>query len=98
MFASFLARLLWAEKQAPAVEFSRLTMTEFRGQAVYCLPIDSAVASARLKDADERISEMLIFGRYDTFLTEDLNLIIPIPPQFRYQLRWIDQRSISHGK
>jgi len=85
------------DRQNLAFEFSLLEQTQFRGRDVYALPFDSTVASFNVTGEDDFVSEMPIYGRYETYLDKQLRLIVPITPNMEYQKDWLQSFGANHG-
>ncbi|HHN74600.1 MAG TPA: hypothetical protein ENK10_05160 [Acidobacteria bacterium] len=88
---------LWADKQASAFELSLLETTSFRGRDVYSIPVDSNIATFDLTDADGNVVRAPIYGRFQGYLDQDLRVAVPVGPNSRYQLRWLDHYIDQHG-
>lgn len=89
---------VWADPQAAAYEFSLLEKAEYRGVAVYELPIDSSVASFSLTSHDNSVSEeMPIYGRFTSYLDSELRLAVPVTPNMQYQKRALEQFIGANG-
>ncbi len=89
---------IMADPQATAYEFSLLERGEFRGRAVYALPLDSSVASFVLTSFDNGVSEELpIYGRFMAYLDEKLRLAIPVTPTMDYQRQALNRFISRHG-
>lgn len=73
---------VWADKQAAAYEFSQLDRVTFHGKSVYHLPIDSSIASFRVNNN----TDLPIYGRFNTYLDDQLRLAVPVTSNARYQL------------
>jgi hypothetical protein len=88
----------WAEdKQGTAFELSILEQVEWRGATWYHLPVDSSLMSVEMTDMNGNSTMMPIFGRYNGYFDEYLRLAIPVTPNARYQMRWLNQWLANHG-
>lgn len=83
---------LWVDKQGLAYEFSLLDRVNFRNHSAYHLPIDSTVATFEINGDNAPI-----FGRFNTYLDEKLRLMVPVTPNMKYQLRWLDNYVKANG-
>lgn len=88
---------MWADRQGAAYEFSLLEKTNYRGKSYYHLPIDASVASFAVLGEDGAQADMPIYGRFNAYLDERLRTVIPMTPNAKYQLRWIDSWVNAHG-
>jgi len=83
---------VWADKQGLAYEFSLMDRVTFRNQSVYHLPIDSTVATFEVNGENAPI-----FGRYNMYVDQKLRLMVPVTPNFKYQLQWLDKYTQANG-
>ncbi len=88
---------IWADKQAAGFEFSLLEKADFRGLSVYHLPIDSSVMSVTLEDVEGNLTQAPIYGQFNGYITDELNLIVPVGPNARYQQRWLANYVANFG-
>jgi hypothetical protein len=77
---------VWADRQGAAYEFSLLDKVNFRGQSVYHIPVNSTVASFTVNG-----SEMPIYGQFNLYMNDRLQVAFPVTPNARYQLNAIDR-------
>jgi hypothetical protein len=77
---------VWADRQGAAYEFSLLEKVNFRGQSVYHIPVDSTVATFTVNGAD-----MPVYGRFNMYMNDKLQVAFPVTPNARYQLNAIDR-------
>jgi hypothetical protein len=77
---------VWADRQGAAYEFSLLDKVNFRGQSVYHIPVDSTVASFTVNG-----SEMPVYGRFNMYMNDKLQVAFPMTPNARYQLNAINR-------
>lgn len=77
---------LHADRQGFALEFSLLDKVKFRGENMYHVPIDSTVASFTVNGA-----EMPIYGRFNLYMNDKLQVAFPVTPNLRYQRNAIDR-------
>jgi hypothetical protein len=87
----------WADKQGLAYEFGQLEQATFRGRDYYHLPIDNSIASFALGGADGSQTVMPIFGRFNGYLDDKLRLALPVSPNAKLQLKWLDSYVKTHG-
>lgn len=88
---------LWADKQGLAYQFSTLEKVNFRGTDYYHLPIDGSVASFGVTGQDGAQTTMPVFGRFNAYLDHRLRTVIPMTPNTRYQLNWLNNWVAAHG-
>lgn len=88
---------IWADKQGAAYEFGQLSRADFRGKEYYHLPIDNSIASFAVTGEDGFRTTMPVFGRYNGYIDEQLRLVLPMSPNVRFQLRWLDGFVKAHG-
>ncbi len=89
--------MFMASKQALASEFANLAMTTWRGENAYIVPIDGSSTTVSLTSAGVTRSAP-VYGTFNGFVTEDLNLIVPMTPNARHQLRWFADYAAAYGK
>jgi hypothetical protein len=77
---------IWADRQGAAYEFSLLDKVNFRGKSVYHIPVDSTVASFTVNG-----TEMPIYGRFNMYMNDKLQVAMPMTPNARYQLNAINR-------
>jgi hypothetical protein len=83
---------IWQSPQDLALEFSLLNPTTFRGLPAYELPIDASIASFTVNGQD-----MPIYGRFTGYINTDLQLAVPMTPNWEYQARWLNNHVENHG-
>jgi hypothetical protein len=83
---------VWADKQGAAYEFSILERTNFRGQSMYHIPLDSTVASFSVNGKD-----MPIYGRFNLYMDDNMRTAIPVSSNARYQLMALDRMVQQDG-
>lgn len=88
---------IFADRQSAALEFSNLQTVDFRGKQYYHLPIDSSVASFDLTAQDGSTTTAPLFGRTNLYLDSKLRAVMPIAPNMKYLLRWLDNYTQQHG-
>ncbi len=87
------------DPQAAAYEFAELERSTYRGRPVYVLPFDHGVASFVLTAYDTgATTEMPLYGRYTTYLDEELRLIAPYAPNLEYQKRFLRRFADANGE
>jgi hypothetical protein len=77
---------IWADKQGAAYEFSILGRTNFRGQSMYHIPVDSTIASFSINGND-----MPVYGRFNLYMDDYMRTVIPVTSNARYQLMALDR-------
>lgn len=88
---------LWADKQATAYELSALDRVTFRGRDAYQVPVDSSIARFELIDAEGAVVQAPIYGRFTGYLDSDLRMAVPVGPNAKYQMRWLENFVREHG-
>lgn len=88
---------LWADKQNLALEFGQLDKTMFRNQSVYYVPFDSSIAQFSITGEDGAQTVMPIYGRFNTYVDEKLRMMVPMTPNMKYQMRWLNSWVVNHG-
>jgi hypothetical protein len=83
---------VWADKQGAAYEFSILERTNFRGQSMYHIPLDSTVAAFTVNGKD-----MPIYGRFNLYMDDNMRTAIPVSSNARYQLMALDRMVQQDG-
>jgi hypothetical protein len=83
---------VWADKQGAAYEFSILERTNFRGQSMYHIPLDSTVAAFTVNGKD-----MPIYGRFNLYMDDNMRTAIPMSSNARYQLMALDRMVQQDG-
>jgi hypothetical protein len=83
--------------QALAGMLANLDETTWRGERAYHLPIDADRFSATLESAGGTVSAMPVFGKYDLVVTDELEYIVPMTPNSRHQLSWVQGWVAEHG-
>ncbi len=86
------------DKQGAAFELSNLQEASFRGMSVYHLPVNNSTASFNFTDPAGLTTAAPIYGQFDLYLDQRLRTIIPVAPNARYQLRWLDNYTKAHGR
>lgn len=64
---------------------------------MYALPIDDLIASFALRAADGSNTTMPIYGQFSAYLDEKWRMLLPVPANARYQLRWVKEWAETHG-
>jgi hypothetical protein len=84
--------MFWNDKQNLYAEFANLTTTTWRGGAAYLIPVNGSNTTINLNN-----STMPVYGEYNLFLTEELNMVVPMTPNMRHQLRWAANWTAENG-
>jgi len=98
LLVSYVSRLgecgsgVWADKQGLFYEFSLMDRVNFRNQSVYHVPVDSTIATFEVNGENAPL-----FGRFNMYLDQKLRLMVPVTPNMKYQLRWLDSYTQAHG-
>ncbi len=82
--------------QAMAAEFANLATTTWRGETAYVVPMNSSNLSVTLNKGGVS-SSMPIVGSFNGILTDKLQLILPMTPNARHELRWLSDYSAQNG-
>lgn len=82
-----------ANKQAMYGEFANLSTTTWRGGTAYIVPINSGNTSVSLNN-----QSMPIYGQFNAFLTDKMQLVVPMTPNARHELRWLSGFAATQGK
>lgn len=85
--------MFMANKQAVYGEFANLATTSWRGGTAYVLPINGTNTSITLN-----AQQMPIYGQINGFVTDKLQLVIPMTPNTRHELRWLSSFAAENGK
>jgi len=89
---------IWQNPQDLALEFSLLNEATFRGASMYELPIDASIASFSITGQDGVNAEMPIYGRFTGYVNSDLQMAMPMTPNWEYQARWLNNFVENHGQ
>lgn len=85
------------DAQNLANEFGNLAISEWRGKAVYEVPINGATAEFNITDANSNSTRVPIFGSYNAFMDEKQRAIVEFTPNVNYQRRWLSNYVAEHG-
>jgi hypothetical protein len=85
-------KLPMADKQSLMGEFAALATTTWRGKVAYLLPINADTTSISLNGVNAPL-----YGQLTTFVTDDLNLVVPATPNVRHELRWLADYVAQNG-
>lgn len=77
--------------------FANLDEISWRGERAYHLPLDAQVFSASLESVSGSVAEVPVFGRYDLLVTDRFEHVIPMTPNARHQLRWLEAWVAENG-
>lgn len=88
---------VWADRQGAAYEFSNLAKANYHGQSYYHIPVDNTTATFQVTGGDGAVSSMPVYGRFNTYLNDQLGLAVPMTPNMRYQLNWLQNWTSAHG-
>ncbi len=81
--------LFAAEKQNLASVFADLDTTTWRGGSAYVVPVHAGNASVTLTSATGVSESAPIFGNFTGFITEELQVAIPMTPNARHELNYL---------
>jgi len=79
-------------KQEMAAEFANLATTTWRGGTAYVLPINSETASISLNGVSAPI-----YGQVTAFITDRLQTVVPMTPNVRHELAWMNSYIAEQG-
>lgn len=85
-----------ANMQALAGEFAELPTTTWRGGTAYVVGIHAGNTSIELQ-TDDYSGLMPIYGSFTGFLTEKFQFVLPVTPNLRPQLRYLQNYVAEHG-
>lgn len=83
---------LFSDIQGLSAEFAELPTTTFRGETAYVVPMNAGNTTITLDDTN-----MPLYGQFTSFLTEDLQLVIPMTPNTKLQLGWLANHVNTNG-
>jgi hypothetical protein len=84
-------------KQDLMGEFANLATTSYRGGTAYVLPINANNSTFTLTTAAAGTQTIPVMGNMTGFITNDLNLILPMTPNMRHELSWVSNWVSQHG-
>jgi hypothetical protein len=90
--------LFWADKQDLFAEFANLAKVPWRGEHAYLLPLNVTNTTITLTAPDGSATLVPLFGQFTGYITEKLQLVLPVTPNARHQLRWMSGYVAEHGK
>lgn len=82
-----------AHKQDLAAEFANLATTTFRGGTAYIVPMNASNTAITLNG-----TTMPLFGAFNAFITEKLQVVMPMTPNSRHELQWLSGFVAEQGK
>ncbi len=88
---------IFSDLQDLSAEFAELPTTSFRGETVYVVPMNSGNTSITLTSGDVA-TNMPIYGQFTGFLTEELQLVVPMTPNMKLQLGWLANHTNANGE
>lgn len=83
--------------QARARLFANLETTTWRGNIAYLMPLRPNNFWVTFTDPAGQTEWMPIFGTYNLMLTADLDLLVPMTPNARHQINWMNSWIAEHG-
>lgn len=87
----------FADRQDLAAEFANLATTTWRGGTAYVVPMNSSNTTITLTSG-ANTSTMPLYGQFTGFITEKLQLIVPMTPNTRHDLRWLSGYVAENGR
>lgn len=104
MLATFSTRigecgdgLFMAHKQDLFTEFANLPTTSWRGETAYLVPISAANTAITLTGHRGLTESVPVYGSFSAVVTENLQLVVPMTPNARHQLRWLADYAAANG-
>jgi hypothetical protein len=85
------------DKQALHGVFADLDTTSWRGGSVYVVPMNNSNTTVNLTSMAGVTETAPIFGNFTGYITEDLNLMVPMTPNVKHELNWARQWAADHG-
>jgi hypothetical protein len=82
--------------QQLAAEFAALPTTVYRGEEAYILPMNASNLSVTLTASDVSTT-MPVLGQVNGVITNDLQLIVPMVPNVRHTLQWVNNFANQNG-
>jgi hypothetical protein len=89
--------MVFGDKQALSGVFADLDTTSWRGGLAYVAPINSGNTLVTMTSAAGNVETAPIFGNLTTYITEDLNLIVPATPNLKHEINWVRQWAADNG-
>jgi hypothetical protein len=83
--------------QEMAAEFANLATTSFRGEEAYVVPFSAANTSVTLTGQNGVTTSMPVLGQVDSVLTNELQLVVPMVPNLRHNLQWLNNFVSQNG-
>lgn len=84
--------VLARDKQNAAAEFANLATTTWRGGTAYVLPINAETTSISLNGVSAPI-----YGQVTAFITDRLQTVVPMTPNVRHELAWLNSYIAENG-
>lgn len=89
--------LFAGDPQARARLFAALQTTTWRGQLAYMIPLRPNNFWVHFTDPNGYREWMPIYGTYNLLLTEKQQIAMPMTPNSRHQINWINAWVADHG-
>ncbi len=84
--------LFSADVQGLAGEFADLATTTWRGETAYVIPVSAANTSVALDGV-----VVPLYGQFNGFVTDRLQVMIPMTPNARHELKWLSRWIAENG-
>jgi len=82
----------WSSFQDKAAEFANLATTTWRGGTAYVLPVNAETTSVSLNGV-----QAPIYGQFTIFMTSRDQLLVPMTPNARHELAWLNNFVAENG-
>ncbi|MDQ7005938.1 MAG: hypothetical protein Q9Q40_01760 [Acidobacteriota bacterium] len=79
---------VFADLQNLAGEFADLPVTQFRGEAAYVIPVNAGNTNVSVTTPEGVTASVPLYGQFTGFVTEKLQVVIPMTPNMKSQLNW----------
>ncbi len=80
---------IWSDQQSLASVFADLDTTTWRGGSAYVVPVHAGNTNVTLTSVAGTTESAPIFGNFTGFITEDLNIAVPMTPNARHELNYV---------
>ncbi len=84
--------LFRSDLQGLAGEFADLATTTWRGETAYVIPVNAANTTVALNGIAAPV-----YGQFNGFVTEKLQVMVPMTPNVRHELKWLSRWIAENG-